>query len=243
MTRAHDVDRYAEKGIFTGWVVGKGGIISARLYHKRLHAAKIGAGYLLDLWERVGWDGKTDVWRLEFQIRRELLAQFRLLKLPAVLDNLNGLWSYGTTEWLRLTLPNPEDKTRSRWPIHPLWGYLSSVDWQTDGGPLSRAYSPARVPGDEWIYTHALSVLISHMAREQTRDMGQGVESLMAGLYLFHANRAERLGLSFDDYIAEKLAIKGRLFNTLLNDPDLPEKLDAEALREQAESYRRASRG
>lgn len=242
MTRAHDVDRYAEKGIFTGWVVGKG-IISARLYHKRLHAAKIGAGYLLDLWERVGWDGKTDVWRLEFQIRRELLAQFRLLKLPAVLDNLNGLWSYGTTEWLRLTLPNPEDKTRSRWPIHPLWGYLSSVDWQTDGGPLSRAYSPARVPGDEWIYTHALSVLISHMAREQTRDMGQGVESLMAGLYLFHANRAERLGLSFDDYIAEKLAIKGRLFNTLLNDPDLPEKLDAEALREQAESYRRASRG
>lgn len=243
VTRAHDIDRYSEKGVFTGWVVGKGGVISARLYHKLLHAAKIGASHLLDLWEQAGWDGKTDVWRLEFQLRRELLAQHGISKLPAVLDHLDGLWSYGTTDWLRLTLPNPEDQTRSRWPIHPLWGYLSSVDWGSPGGGLTRSYSPARVPGDDWIYTHALSVLISFMARERIYDPGQGHESLLAGVYLYHHRKAERLGLSFDDYIAEKLAIKGRLFNTLLNDPDLPAKLDEEALQEQIRAYKRASKG
>lgn len=37
---------------------------------------------------------------------------------------------------LRLTLPNEADETRSRWPIHPLWQALSSVDWEGNGAPL-----------------------------------------------------------------------------------------------------------
>lgn len=243
VTRAHDVDRYSEKGVFTGWVVGKGGVISARLYHKLLQAAKIGAGYLLELWEKAGWDGVTDVWRLEFQLRRELLSQHGVLNLSAVLEHLNSLWSYATTEWLRLTLPSEEDKTRSRWPLHPLWGYLSSIDWETNGGPLSRTYSPARVPGDDWIYTHALSVLISFMARERITDLYEGNEALLAGMYLYHGKKAARLETLFDDYIDTKLALKGRLFNTLLNDPRLPEKLDEEALQEQIRGYRQGSKG
>lgn len=243
VTRAHDVDRYAEKGIFTGWVVGKGGVISARLYHKLLQQAKAGSGYLLELWEQAGWDGITDVWRLEFQIRRDLLAQFKILKLLAVLEHLNSIWSYATTEWLRLTLPSPDDQTRSRWPIHPLWGYLSSIDWETNGGPLSRCYSPARIPGDDWLYSHAFSVLTSYMARERILDLYDGNESLMAGMAHYHAKKAERLGMHFDDYIETKLALKGRLFNTLLNDPDLPEKLDDDALQDQIRDYRRAAKG
>ncbi len=243
VTRAHDIDRYSEKGVFTGWVVGKGGVISARLYHKLLQAAKIGAGYLLELWSEVGWDGETDVWRLEFQLRRELLAQHGLTKLPAVLNNLNGLWSYATTEWLRLTLPNPEDKTRSRWPIHPLWGHLSSIDWETNGGPLSRRYSPTRLPGDDWLYTHALSVLIAFMARERIHDLYLGNQALMARMCRYHAKKAERLEQMFEDYIERKLASKGRLFNTLLNDPDLPEKLDEDVLQEQVRAYRLAAKG
>ena len=61
------------------------------------------------------------VWRLEFELKREVLTQKGLSKLYQVLNHLNGLWSYATTEWLRLTLPSDDDKTRSRWPIHPLW--------------------------------------------------------------------------------------------------------------------------
>ena len=79
------------------------------------------------------------------------------------LQNLGG---YATTEWLRLTIPSPDDKTRSRWPIHPLWGYLSSIDWETSGGPLSRSYSPARVPGDAYLFDQGWRLLIAYMARQ-----------------------------------------------------------------------------
>ena len=53
------------------------------------------------------------VWRLEFELKREVLTQKGLSKLYQVLDHLDGLWSYATTEWLRLTLPSEDDKTRS----------------------------------------------------------------------------------------------------------------------------------
>lgn len=85
------MDAYSEKGVFTGWVVGKGGIISARLYYKLLHAAKLGAQYLVDLWQAAGWNGEQHVWRLEFQLRRELLTQHGVSKLPEVLQNLGGI--------------------------------------------------------------------------------------------------------------------------------------------------------
>ena len=77
------------------------------------------------------------MWRLEFEFRREVLAQLQLDALPSVLEHLNGLWSYATTEWLKLCIPSEADKTRSRWPIHPLWMALASIDWETPGGPLS----------------------------------------------------------------------------------------------------------
>jgi hypothetical protein len=243
ITRASSIDSYSEGGTFTGWVVGKGGIISARLYYKLLQATKIGANYLLDLWRQAGWNGEGKVWRLEFQLRRELLSQHGLPKLAAVLDNLNGLWSYATTEWLRLTLPSADDKTRSRWPIHPLWGYLSSIDWETDGGPLTRSYSPARVPGDDYLFAHGLSLLISYMAREKIGDLYAGQDDFMAALYNYHSERANRLGLTFDSYIAEKVAIKGRQFNTILNDPGQADDLDAADLEQRAWGYRKGSKG
>ncbi len=243
VTRGGGVDAYSENGIFTGWVVGRGGVISARLYYKLLQAAKIGANYLLALWEEAGWKEGEQVWRLEFQLRREVLVQHGLTKLDAVLGNLNGLWSYATTEWLKLTIPNPDDKTRSRWPIHPLWGYLSSIDWETNGGPLTRRFTKARVPGDDKLFSMALSVLVSYMAREGIEDPLEGYKALMTALYDHHSAIAKHLGLSFDEYLDQKLAIKGRLFNTLRNDPRGLDGLDDDISARNAEAYRKARDG
>jgi hypothetical protein len=243
VTRGSGIDAYSEGGVFTGWVVGRGGIISARLYYKLLQAAKVGANYLLALWQEAGWKEGEHVWRLEFQLRREVLVQHSLTKLDAVLGNLNGLWSYATTEWLKLTLPNPDDQTRSRWPIHPLWGYLSAIDWETNGGPLARRFTPARIPGDDKLFSMALSVLVTYMAREGIEDSLEGYQALMTALYAHHEAIAKRLDLSFDDYLDQKLAIKGRLFNTLRNDPKGLEGLDEEISARNAEAYRKARDG
>lgn len=243
VTRGGAIDAYSENGTFTGWVVGRGGVISARLYYKQLQATKIGADYLLTLWEQGGWTPPEQVWRLEFQLRREILVQHGLTKLDAVLENLNGLWSYATTEWLKLTIPNPDDQTRSRWPIHPLWGYLSSIDWETQGGSLTRSFKNALVPGDRKLFSMALSVLISYMAREGIEDPLEGYKALMTALYSHYSAIAEYLGLSFDEYLDQKLAIKGRHYNTLGTYPDGIPGLDEDISAQKAEAYRKARDG
>ncbi|MBU1691698.1 MAG: replication initiation factor [Gammaproteobacteria bacterium] len=244
VTRGSNINQYSVDGEFSGWVIGAGGVISCRLYDKTLEIEKQSKKfYLHKLWQMAGWNGTDKVWRLEFEIKREVLTPKGLPKLDNVLNNLNGLWSYATAEWLRLTLPNADDKTRSRWPIHPLWGYLSSVDWETNGGALSSRFTAARLPGDDKLFGMGLSTLISFMAREGIKDLYAGYEAFIAGLYSYHQRKSEFIGLSFDDYIAEKVAIKGRLFNSIQN--EISRKFDANEaeLDRQAAQYRKQSDG
>lgn len=217
--------------------------MSARLYNKILEIVRSGKDYLLDLWSQAGWQPGEPVWRLEFQIKREVLAQKGIGKLSDVLKHLNGLWSYATTDWLRLTLPNPDDQTRSRWPVHPLWAALASVDWDTDGGPLSRKFSPERAPGCGKLFSLGFSNLLSYMAREGIDDLYDGHEAFMAALYDYHVDKAFAIGLPFDDYVAEKLAQKRREFNTRLNNPELEEERQAKEQARQTRAYRKASDG
>lgn len=243
VTRATSINSYSVDQQFSGWTVGSGGTLSARLYHKLLEIQTSGKDYLLPLWREAGWDGQLPVWRLEFQFKREVIVSLGLSKLSQVLDQLNGLWSYASTDWLRLTLPNVEDQTRSRWAIHPLWGYLSSVDWQGNGGALSRTFSPARIPGDDKLFAMGLSTLIAYMAREGITDLYQGQQAFITALYQYHENKAYHLGLPFDAYIAEKLGLKARAFNSILNNPDEEAEHKAAELRQQADAYRKASDG
>tara|TARA_R110002073_G_scaffold223754_1_gene383936 strand:- start:508 stop:1065 length:558 start_codon:yes stop_codon:yes gene_type:complete len=170
-----------------------------------------------------------------------VFTQKGLRKLTEVLDNLNGIWSYATTEWLRLTLPNVEDKTRSRWPIHPLWGYLSSVDWNANDSPLSSRFNKARVPGDDWLFTNALSTFVSFMAREGITDFDDGFHAYKHALYDYHERKSFYLGLPIDNYIKEKVAIKARQFNSILNKQFEAE--EQENLERYAAEYRKQTEG
>lgn len=243
VTRAAGVSAYAVNGTFSGWAIGQGGDMSARLYNKILEIQTSGKEYLFGLWRSAGWNPGSPVWRLEFQMKRETLTQKGLAKLDGVLAHLNGLWSYATTEWLRLTLPNADDQTRSRWPIHPLWGYLSSVDWESDGGPLLKRYTPQRTPKNDKLFNLAFSNLVAFMAREGISDLYEGQEAFITALYAFHADKAAYLGLPFDDYVAEKVALKSREFNSRVNNSDQEAQRLAREKAIAARAYRKASDG
>ena len=243
VTRAASINAYSVDGRFSGWAIGLGGVMAARLYDKVLEIRKSGKTYLYDLWKQAGYLDGDPVWRLEFQFKRQVLTQLGQTLLVDVLKQLNGLWGYATTNWLRLAIPNPDDQTRSRWPIHPLWGYLSSVDWETSGGPLLREYEAARVPGNDKLFSMYFSSLIAYMAREGITDLYQAQESMTAEVVTYYMGKAYWMGLSFDDYIKERVAVKARLFNTLINDPDTAEQLDAESLKARARAYRQQADG
>lgn len=91
VTKASSVSQYAQDQSFTGWLVGAGSALMARLYNKQIEIKKSGKQYLEPLWRESGWDSVEPVWRLEFQFKREVLDQLSLSSLPSVLGNLNGL--------------------------------------------------------------------------------------------------------------------------------------------------------
>ncbi len=236
VTRAAAIHQYSVDQQFTGWAIGQGGDISARLYNKTIEILSSDKGYMIPLWKQVGWDGEMPVWRLEFQFKRQFLDQKGIISLSAVLEHLNGLWSYATTEWLKLTIPNKADQTRSRWPIHPLWLALSEVDWETQGGPLKSRFENQRTPKNSAILRRASSSLFTWMAANQQTVFDDAIHAFVVALQTHLENEADSYGVMLDTFVDQKVAIKARQFNTLINKPN-DEPFD------EKEAYRKASDG
>jgi hypothetical protein len=131
----------------TGYAFGKGHV-QARLYNKTLETKeKANDSYAALLLAKNGerYDPDQDVWRLEFQLRREGAKGFKLYAppeeddheaeieaelaaeelqhigtLPRFFARMNELVLFLTQHWLRLVEDNGS-ANRSRWPTHPTW--------------------------------------------------------------------------------------------------------------------------
>ncbi|MGO8948864.1 MAG: hypothetical protein ACLQUY_14675 [Ktedonobacterales bacterium] len=145
---------------FTGFVFGSGSVL-ARIYNKSHQATqKLDDAYFALLAERNPdtFDVEQDVWRLEFQLRREGIKGFKLFSepdagdddavinaelsaedlehigtLPRFFTHQEALWQHLTQHWLRLVVPD-EQANRSRWPMDPAWTLLHD-----HYGPLANA--------------------------------------------------------------------------------------------------------
>jgi hypothetical protein len=134
----------------TGYTFGKGDI-QARVYNKtREVTEKRNDTYFALLIARVGelWDPSLDVWRLEFELKRDGAKGFKLYAAPdvddedAILDaelsaeelehigtlprffaRVGELFTHLTQHWLRLVVDNGS-ANRSRWPLDSTWKQL-----------------------------------------------------------------------------------------------------------------------
>ena len=237
VTRAGSVSAYAVNKRFTGWAIGMGGVIGARLYDKLFEITTSNKGYLIPLWEAGGRLEGEPVWRLEFEFKRDFLKQKDIIALKEVLAHLYGLWSYATTEWLKLTIPNETDETRTRWPVHPLWQQLASLDWETNDSPLKSRFDNQRLPSDEAILDRAYSAFTSWMAANANDDPDTAFQTFFDVLAHHIFEKARKLGVHVDEMIMSKVAYKARQFNTLNTNPE------EEYLSFNSEAYRRASDG
>ena len=123
----------------------------ARIYNKSYQATqKLDDAYFALLAERNPdtFDPEQDVWRLEFQLRREGIKGFKLYaepdagdedavinaelsaedsehigSLPRFFIHQTALWQHLTQYWLRLVIPD-DQANRSRWPMDPAWTLL-----------------------------------------------------------------------------------------------------------------------
>jgi hypothetical protein len=149
--RVHaDAARYSVNGKINGYEIGKSSV-RARIYNKTTQTKKARLEWYPKLLaERNGerYDTELDVWRLEFQLRREGIKGFRLYAKPEMSDPdevidaeleaedlphihsvrkalhwAGRIWEYLTRRWLRLVI-STDDPNRGRWPEHPTWTAL-----------------------------------------------------------------------------------------------------------------------
>lgn len=243
VTRATQIHSYAKDQVFTGWAIGMGGVISARLYNKVEEILYSGKPWVMNLWEPAGWTPGEPVWRLEFELKRDFLKEKGLSSLDSVLEHLNGLWSYATTEWLRLTVPNEADTVRGRWPIHPLWVALASVDWESTGSAKLERFSNARTPSEQRLAVMVMGSLVSYMAMHGLDDHNEAIEALLHVLHENFSVLADKKGMTFEELLSQRVALKAREFNTGINEPGLAAALKKASRDAGPDAYRRASRG
>lgn len=252
VTKARSIDRHLVSKRFSGFSFAVKAPLSARLYDKtfEMECKRRPRPDLESLWANAGWDGTEPVWRLEFQLRREVLRELGVKTSGELLDRLPGIWSYGTRDWLRHTLPSNSDKTQSRWPSSPWWQVLQDASWQTFIDLPVKRIDPTEphAPSDDFLFINGLSPLTSFSAREDCLDPEEASCAFIRAARAFHDSRAEQVGIDFDNYYRQKVENKRRQYGTAMNQPSSgrPHPADeavASDLKARARAYRRAKDG
>lgn len=197
----------------------KGLLSQTFLYNKTLEMKKNPRPYLERLWRDAGWDGVTDVWRLEFQLRRQALRDLRVVRYSDLADSLAGIWAYCTQKWLRHTQPLGADRNQSRWPLSPLWLLLQGAQWSGINDVQRINSERSRGPSDRSLFVNGLSPLTSFMARDGYLDAGEASKAFMDAAKQFHDRNANQTGVDFENYVSAKVREKRKTFNTAQNAP------------------------
>jgi len=146
----------------TYYVGEKKSPIQLRMYNKGVEVhLKSGAKlWFLDLWKR---ESTENIWRTEFQLRRNALKGFGINSLDDLKEKKAGVWHYLTSKWFSLRLPDNE-KTERR-TIHPLWHSVQECFGQNvPGKEIKRSYGSAGVINPEWHLSHIDGCLSSFAA-------------------------------------------------------------------------------
>lgn len=155
--------------------------IELRIYNKGLEIRQNGGVKLWfqDLWQV---ESTEDVWRIEFQLRRPALKQFGIDSLDDLRDKQAGVWSYLTSKWFSLRLPDNE-KTERR-TIHPFWCAVQGCFKQNDpGNGVTRVYRRAGTVSPEWHLSHidgCLSSLAAYLGITNREEALRELKSRLA---------------------------------------------------------------
>ena len=112
----HRKDRKAQTFTF-----GQGDIV-LRVYDKSAEIREAsGKTWFHDLWGGVS----ENVWRIEFQVRKEVLKRFGIRTFQDLFDGAGDVLRHLAFEHTTLRV-RQDDSNRSRWPLHPLWVMLQA---------------------------------------------------------------------------------------------------------------------
>ncbi len=216
ITRAEDTLKRWKRETFTGWSIGYGGHISARLYNKTVEIKKSRKEYLHEIWVNQGWNKEQGAWRLEFQLRREFLSQMSIKTFSDLLSKVNDVWRYCTCDWLRLAIDD-NTQNRTRWKTDPLWEMIQQISF-LDGTytGVKREVDKARIPSDKILYQNGIVGYMTSFAARDGLDVID--EKAVMKCWKEAQNHLKRETRGKDkDYLSTKINLKKKKYNKVLS--------------------------
>lgn len=211
-TRATNIDHYHVHKRPTGWGIGKGAFMG-RLYNKSTEILKSKKDYLKPIWQSQGWDGKANVWRMEFQVRRDFLKTMGINQPEDIPELSPMLWKYATTKWLKLVTPT-NDSNEARWPTSKEWAEIANT-CTTQNCEIIRTVSKDRKPKDDYLFIHGIAAISSFMAREGITDLGEALGEFLHQAEDYHLAVKDK---PMADYLKGKAKEKTLRYNTELKE-------------------------
>jgi hypothetical protein len=137
VSRSTKDSQYRENGRVQTFCLGKRDVV-LRVYDK-VAEIKQESG---KAWFYLLWEMDKDVWRIEWQVRKEVLRQFGIVTFEDLEQIQGDLLRYLAQEHDSLRVKS-EDANRSRWPLHPLWEDLLSNIYNINHLGICRVYGQA----------------------------------------------------------------------------------------------------
>lgn len=110
-------NKHRKNGRIQTITYGSGGDVVLRIYNK---VAEIEEKSLSKTWFFDLWGIAENVWRIEWQTRKDILRRFSIRTLDDLLAGQGDILRYLAHEHDTLRIKT-DDSNRSRWPLHPLW--------------------------------------------------------------------------------------------------------------------------
>jgi hypothetical protein len=196
---------------FSGISFGIGGDIMCRVYNKSLEIReKSKKEFFYEVWGACEATG-MDVWRVEFQFKRNILRELGVNSYSDLVKKQNSLWDYATN-WLRFEHPVGNDTNRSRWKTYPFWKIVQAANFNEEPRHKLRRISKSEKPNDDFLFVNGLGSLTSYMADKGIEDIDEALPLYLNDCRKHHLGRSRTSGKTLNTYVREKVAQKQQKF-------------------------------
>jgi hypothetical protein len=140
--------------------------LQVQVYDKGLELTEVsGKDWMLPIYEEFSGycppKGLPDLWRLELRFGKHYLKERNLRTPAAVIAERERMIAEALHSW-RLTVRNPTDTNRRRWPLHPLWQLCHAVAGADDMPAIGRRVTGRREALSELATKAVAGALVSH---------------------------------------------------------------------------------
>ncbi len=170
-----------------------------RIYNKTEQIKKKHIEWIASVWRNnETYKEGFPVWRIEVQIRREILRELGIETIDEALASLKGLWNFGLT-WLELRKPS-SNKQKARWKIDKRWIELKENAY-FEGKPCERVRRAKRKADERRI----VIMLGGYLTRLAAMYGDHSIKAAITRAGVEYGHYLNERGLDFRDVVQSKI--------------------------------------